>query len=90
MQVRSDLALDVALQFKNGRPAILGHLADIGLLSFHLYLMAYSTCEPLAEYLLTASAFGKDTGRILVDSLKALSHAHSRWGGNETFRSCLM
>mmetsp|Transcript_24463 Transcript_24463/g.35514 ORF Transcript_24463/g.35514 Transcript_24463/m.35514 type:complete len:1442 (+) Transcript_24463:501-4826(+) len=89
-QSAESVALDVALQFKNGRLATLGRLADIGLLSFHLYLMAYSACEPLAEYLLAASAFGKDTGRLLVDSLKALSRAHSGWGGNETFRACLM
>eukprot|EP00957_Ditylum_brightwellii_P205960 15346156-Ditylum_brightwellii.AAC.1 len=52
--------------------------------------MTYSACEPLAEYLLAVSAFGKETGRLLVNSLKALGCIHSKRGGNETFRSCLM
>eukprot|EP00957_Ditylum_brightwellii_P080877 6152104-Ditylum_brightwellii.AAC.1 len=89
-QSTQNVAMDIALQFKNGHPAILGRLADIGFLSFHLYLMAYNACEPLAEYPLAASAFSKDTGRLLVDSLEVLSHAHSRRGWNVIFRSCLM
>ena len=55
------------------RETDLGHFAEYGLLSFQFHSLAYSICEPLAECLLATVAFGKDTNKLLIDALKALS-----------------
>ena len=75
---------------KEKKPLKIGRYAESGLQSYNLHALAYSACEPLAEYILATCSYGKDTNKLLIDTLKALSRAPTSWNGSETHNACLM
>eukprot|EP00980_Cylindrotheca_fusiformis_P010326 scaffold2299_cov131-Cylindrotheca_fusiformis.AAC.13 len=82
-------AIDCASTLKGNIPN-LGRLADLGLISFALYSSAYSASEPLAENLLAAAAYGRDSNLLVIDTLKAIYTAPTGWVGNETLSAAIM
>jgi ubiquitin carboxyl-terminal hydrolase 9/24 len=90
LQAVESVALDIDLLRKGKQQPNPGAYAEHGLLCFHLHSLAYSACEPLAEYLLATAAHGRETNRLLTEALKTLSRAPTGWAGTETFNACLM
>jgi ubiquitin carboxyl-terminal hydrolase 9/24 len=87
-----NLVRDVSKMVEANKCYKLRYLAGLGLTQLDLYSIAnYSNCH-LAEYIITMSILGHsiDPTVILVDSLKALFHSQSGWGGNESASVVLM
>ena len=89
-QTAESVALDVANVTKERQPTNLGIFAEHGLQSYNLHALAYSTSEPLAEYLLATVAQSTDSNRLITDTLKELIRAPTGWGGTEVLNSCIM
>ena len=83
------VAIDVSAYLKDEIPNV-GDLADLGLFSFQLYGIAYSASEPLAEHILAGAAYRRESGSLIVNTLKAIYSAPSGWAGNETLNAALM
>ena len=84
------MAIDVAISLKNRGPPDLGRLADIGFQSFHLYVVAHSACDVLAEHLLAGVAYENDSSHLLLSTLKNVYQAPTGWAGNETWTAALV
>jgi hypothetical protein len=85
------VAIDVATEIQGvGGSPDLGRLADLGFQSFHLYVVAHSACEVLAEHLLAGVAYEKDTSHLLLSTLKNVYQAPTGWAGNETWAAALV
>lgn len=87
-----NLIRDVSKMVEANKCYKLGYLAGLGLTQLELYSIAnYSNCH-LAEYIITMSILGHgiDPTVIIVESLKALFHSQSGWGGNESASVVLM
>lgn len=83
------VATDVASFFQHGVPS-LGKLADLGLYCFSLHATAYSASEALAEHIVSAVAYGRNTDSLLSNTLKAIYTAPTGWVGNETLSAAVM
>lgn len=81
--------MDVANYIGSEAPS-LGTLGDMGLSQFHLYSTAYSASEALAEHLLAAACFSRNTDVLLVNTLKAIYAAPTGWVGNETLNAAIL
>lgn len=84
------VAIDVSIELKGKETLKIGPYAETGLQSFQLHSLAYSACEPLAECILATCSYGKDTNKLLIETLKNLSRAPTGWAGTETYNACLM
>ena len=83
------VALDVTSSLEGAVPS-LGKLADLGLNTFQFAVVVSSTSEMVAEHLLTAVVCRRDTGSLLIRTLRAINHAPTGWVGNETLSSAIM
>ena len=82
------VAIDVASNLN--APVNCGPLAEYVLESFYFFSTAYSANEPMAEHLLAGLCYNRDTESLLFATLKAIYHAPSGWGGNETLNAAIM
>mmetsp|Transcript_43869 Transcript_43869/g.105841 ORF Transcript_43869/g.105841 Transcript_43869/m.105841 type:complete len:3072 (+) Transcript_43869:108-9323(+) len=83
------VAIDSAELLRNKIPN-LGKLADMGLFTFIMHANAYGASEPLAENILAAAAFGRDTSSLIIDTLRNIYSAPTGWVGNETVSAAIM
>lgn len=81
--------MDVSSSLQQVVPT-LGKLADLGLVCFPLYSTAYNASEALAEYIVSAAAYGRNTDSFIVSTLKAIYSAPTGWVGNETLNAAIM
>eukprot|EP00567_Pseudictyota_dubia_P007508 CAMPEP_0197442408 /NCGR_PEP_ID=MMETSP1175-20131217/8425_1 /TAXON_ID=1003142 /ORGANISM="Triceratium dubium, Strain CCMP147" /LENGTH=3192 /DNA_ID=CAMNT_0042972873 /DNA_START=42 /DNA_END=9620 /DNA_ORIENTATION=- len=89
-QPAESIALDVFSSTEQ-KPRRIGKLAEMGLACFNFYTQAYSTNEVISEYILAYFCLlGRDTTRLINESLKALNRAQSGWAGTEITSACLM
>lgn len=87
-----NLVRDVGNMVEGNKSYKLGYLAGIGLSQLELYSIAYYSNSHLAEYMLAMSVLGHsiDLTTILIESLRALFHSQTGWGGNESASVVLM
>ena len=67
-----------------------GQIYEMGLFSYPFLNLAYNTSKQLAEYLLAASAYRKDTTRLMLETLKIFHNNVGNWGATDIFNVCLM
>lgn len=91
-QTPESIALDVVSLRKGDADKLrrIGKLAEMGLASFQFYSLAYGVSEIIAEYVLASFALGRDTTKLLVESLRTLNRAQNGWAGTELSSACLM
>lgn len=58
--------------------------------TFIIHAHAYGASEPLAENILAAAAFGRETNLLIVDTLRNIYSAPTGWVGNETVSAATM
>lgn len=82
------IANDVAIHY----PAVskLTKVPELNLFTLHFLSLASSTSTPLAEYLLSAVAYGKDTTRLMQEALKQFHQNAGNWGANELINVCML
>lgn len=90
LQSAESVAVDVTNMLKHRGRAKIGRLAELGLESFFLFASAYSASEPLAQYILSAAAYERDTAHLVIGTLKALYRAPTGWAGVETCNAAVM
>lgn len=62
----------------------------LGMFVFELHAKAYAACEPLAEYLLAATVFERDSNALIKSTLTSLRLAPTGWTGNEVCAAAVM
>lgn len=83
------IARDVASNFKN-RAASLGKLADYGMSTLHFYMTLISNAsEQLAEYIIAAAFYRKNSDDLIYNTLKAIYTAQSGWQGNDILNAAV-
>lgn len=83
------VVMDVTSSFGERVPS-LGKLADLGLCSFHFFMHAFSSSEIVAEHILAAAVWRRDTAHLIVSTLRAINQAPAGWAGNEALNAAIM
>lgn len=68
----------------------LSELALLGLDVFELHAYAYSSSEPLAEYLLASTSVDRDAFTLVTNTQRAICRAPTAWAGNEIWAAATM
>jgi ubiquitin carboxyl-terminal hydrolase 9/24 len=82
------IAHDVALNHTES--TTFNKLFEWGIFSLHFLHLACITSEPVAEYLLAASAYHKDTTRLMAETLKTFHQVLGNWGTTDSYNVCEM
>jgi len=85
------VSLDVHEVLGNKEIGPIGNLAELGLNFVHLYSYAYDNVgEALSCYVLACAVIGRNSSRLILDSLRVLSRAPTGNTGKNTVDTCLM
>lgn len=89
LSTAESVAIDVSSSIGAEAPS-LGKLADSGLSIFHFYSTAYSASEALAEHVLAAACFSRNTDILIMNTLNAIYMAPTGWVGSETLNAAVL